>query len=201
MVQAYSGDLRSRVIKAAVDGISARQAAAWFGVGASTAIVWVRRARPVVLTAVAAMLAFIPLTHSVFWSALAYVLIAGVGAGTLLTLLFLPALYALSFRVERQPAQTPRAAPGLAPPGPARRHAGASDINRHHNQVAALDGGDQDVERSFRCSNFSRAALLAAHKITSRRSALSAPLPPSERRRSGSWRPPFRHKLRATFHS
>ena len=45
MVQAYSGDLRSRVIKAAADGISARQAAARFGVGVSTAIVWVRRFR------------------------------------------------------------------------------------------------------------------------------------------------------------
>ncbi len=37
----------------------------------------VRRARPVILTAVAAMLAFIPLTHSTFWGALAYVLIGG----------------------------------------------------------------------------------------------------------------------------
>ena len=61
----------------------------------------VRRARPVILTAAAAMLAFIPLTHSVFWGALAYVLIGGVGIGTLLTLLFLPALYALWFRVSR----------------------------------------------------------------------------------------------------
>ena len=61
----------------------------------------VRRARPVVLTAVAAMLAFIPLTHSSFWGALAYVLIGGVGAGTVLTLLFLPALYAAWFGVRR----------------------------------------------------------------------------------------------------
>ncbi|MDP4005658.1 efflux RND transporter permease subunit [Methylobacterium sp. NEAU K] len=63
----------------------------------------VRRARPVILTAAAAMLAFVPLTHSVFWGALAYVLIGGVGVGTLLTLLFLPALYALWFRVAREP--------------------------------------------------------------------------------------------------
>lgn len=70
----------------------------------------VRRARPVILTAAAAMLAFIPLTHSVFWGALAYVLIGGVGVGTLLTLLFLPALYALWFRVGREPV-----AAGVAP--------------------------------------------------------------------------------------
>ena len=61
----------------------------------------VRRARPVVLTAVAAMLAFIPLTFSSFWGALAFVLIGGVGVGTILTLLFLPALYAIWFNVKR----------------------------------------------------------------------------------------------------
>jgi multidrug efflux pump subunit AcrB len=61
----------------------------------------VRRARPVILTAVAAMLAFIPLTHSAFWGPLAYVLIGGVGVGTVLTLLFLPALYAIWFKVKR----------------------------------------------------------------------------------------------------
>lgn len=55
----------------------------------------VRRARPVVLTALAAALAFIPLTLSVFWSSLAFVLIGGVLMGTLLTLLFLPALCSL----------------------------------------------------------------------------------------------------------
>jgi multidrug efflux pump subunit AcrB len=65
----------------------------------------VRRARPVILTAVAAMLAFIPLTHSSFWGPLAYVLIGGVGVGTVLTLLFLPALYSLWFKVSKhQPA-------------------------------------------------------------------------------------------------
>jgi len=59
----------------------------------------VQRARPVVLTAMAAMLAFIPLTLDSFWGPLAYVLIGGVAAGTLITLLFVPALYALWFRI------------------------------------------------------------------------------------------------------
>jgi transposase len=45
MVRAYSSDLRSRVIKATTNGMSARQAAERFGVGISTAIVWVRRYR------------------------------------------------------------------------------------------------------------------------------------------------------------
>jgi multidrug efflux pump subunit AcrB len=61
----------------------------------------VRRSRPVVLTAAAALLAFVPLTFSSFWGPLAYTLIGGVGVGTILTLLFLPALYALFFRVDR----------------------------------------------------------------------------------------------------
>ncbi len=55
----------------------------------------IRRARPVLLTALAAMLAFIPLTHSTFWGPMAYVFIGGIGVGTLLTVLFLPALYAV----------------------------------------------------------------------------------------------------------
>jgi len=63
----------------------------------------IRRARPVVLTAVAAMLAFIPLTTSTFWGPMAFVLIGGIGIGTLLTLLFLPALYSLWFRVKLSP--------------------------------------------------------------------------------------------------
>lgn len=60
----------------------------------------VQRARPVILTALAAMLAFIPLTLDLFWGPLAFVLIGGVAMGTLITLLFVPALYALWFRVR-----------------------------------------------------------------------------------------------------
>ena len=60
----------------------------------------VRRARPVVLTAIAAMLAFIPLTMDSFWGPLAYVLIGGVAVGTVITLLFVPALYALFFKLK-----------------------------------------------------------------------------------------------------
>ncbi|MFW6346382.1 MAG: efflux RND transporter permease subunit, partial [Halomonas sp.] len=59
----------------------------------------VQRARPVILTAMAAMLAFIPLTLDSFWGPLAYVLIGGVAVGTLITLLFVPALYALWYRI------------------------------------------------------------------------------------------------------
>ncbi len=60
----------------------------------------VHRSRPVVLTALAAALAFIPLTLDSFWGPLAYVLIGGVLVGTAITLLFVPALYALWFRIR-----------------------------------------------------------------------------------------------------
>jgi multidrug efflux pump subunit AcrB len=60
----------------------------------------VQRARPVLLTALAAILAFIPLTHSVFWGTLAYTLIGGTFVGTIMTLVFLPAMYAIWFRIR-----------------------------------------------------------------------------------------------------
>lgn len=60
----------------------------------------VQRKRPVILTALAAVLAFIPLTHSVFWGSMAYTLIGGTAVGTVLILLFLPALYAAWFRIK-----------------------------------------------------------------------------------------------------
>ncbi|MGM0526754.1 MAG: efflux RND transporter permease subunit [Pseudomonadota bacterium] len=60
----------------------------------------VQRARPVLLTAFAAVLAFVPLTLDSFWGPLAFVLIGGVSVGTVITLLFVPALYALWYKVS-----------------------------------------------------------------------------------------------------
>jgi multidrug efflux pump subunit AcrB len=58
----------------------------------------VRRARPVVLTALAAILAMIPLSRSAFWGPMAITIMGGLFVATFLTLLFLPSLYALWFR-------------------------------------------------------------------------------------------------------
>jgi multidrug efflux pump subunit AcrB len=69
----------------------------------------VQRARPVILTALAAILAFIPLTHSVFWGTLAYTLIGGTLAGTVLTLVFLPAMYSIWFGIR--PVRSSAASP------------------------------------------------------------------------------------------
>lgn len=67
----------------------------------------VQRARPVILTALAAVLAFIPLTTSVFWGSMAVTLIGGTIGGTVLTLLFLPALYAIWFRIRAADEEFP----------------------------------------------------------------------------------------------
>ena len=62
----------------------------------------VRRARPIVLTAAAAVLAMIPLSRSVFWGPMAVAIMGGLVVATALTLLALPAMYAAWFRVKRE---------------------------------------------------------------------------------------------------
>ncbi|OBZ25397.1 multidrug transporter AcrB [Pseudomonas protegens] len=61
----------------------------------------VRRFRPIVLTALAAVLAMIPLSRSVFFGPMAVAIMGGLIVATALTLLFLPALYAAWFRVKK----------------------------------------------------------------------------------------------------
>ncbi|WP_291995211.1 efflux RND transporter permease subunit [Candidatus Accumulibacter sp. ACC003] len=81
-------------------------AAAWEAVVGAT----VRRFRPIMLTAAAAILAMIPLTRSVFWGPMAVAIMGGLIVATLLTLLFLPALYAACYRVQRVDGTTAVAA-------------------------------------------------------------------------------------------
>ncbi len=66
----------------------------------------VRRARPVVLTALAAILAMIPLSRSAFWGPMAITIMGGLFVATFLTLLYLPGLYALWFRKSLDEAGT-----------------------------------------------------------------------------------------------
>ena len=61
----------------------------------------VRRFRPIVLTAAAAVLAMIPLSRSLFWGPMAVAIMGGLIVATALTLLALPAMYAAWFRVPR----------------------------------------------------------------------------------------------------
>ena len=61
------------------------------------------RLRPILLTAAAAILGMIPIAPTVFWGPMAYAVIGGLVVATLLTLVFLPALYVAWFRI--QPAE------------------------------------------------------------------------------------------------
>jgi len=67
----------------------------------------VRRLRPIVLTAAAAVLAMIPLSRSVFWGPMAVAIMGGLIVATVLTLLALPAMYAAWFRVKRETPALP----------------------------------------------------------------------------------------------
>ena len=55
--------------------------------------------RPIMLTAAAASLALIPIAREIFWGPMAYAMMGGIIVGTMLTLLFLPALYVAWFRI------------------------------------------------------------------------------------------------------
>ena len=92
-----------------IDQNVARGTAPWAAIVEAT----VRRSRPVVLTAAAAVLAMIPLTRSVFWGPMAISIMGGLVVATALTLVFVPALYATWFRVRRDSA-APTAFPALA---------------------------------------------------------------------------------------
>ena len=83
------------------------------GVPAWTAIVEaaVRRFRPIILTAAAAVLAMIPLSRSVFWGPMAVAIMGGLIVATVLTLLALPAMYAAWFRVKPAGAHEPQEVP------------------------------------------------------------------------------------------
>jgi len=61
----------------------------------------IRRFRPIMLTALAAILAMVPLTRSTFWGPMAVAIMGGLLVATLLTLFFLPALYSAWFKVRR----------------------------------------------------------------------------------------------------
>lgn len=76
------------------------------------------RARPILLTAAAASLALIPISREVFWAPMAFAMMGGIIAGTLITLLFAPALYCIVFRVRPGPGDggpEPQSAPPSEP--------------------------------------------------------------------------------------
>jgi multidrug efflux pump subunit AcrB len=65
------------------------------------------RMRPILLTAAAAILGLIPIAGEVFWGPMAFAMMGGLLVATLLTLIFLPALYAAWYRIEPEPVAAP----------------------------------------------------------------------------------------------
>ena len=73
------------------------------------------RLRPIMLTAAAAILGMIPIMHDVFWGPMAYAIVGGLTGATLLTMLFLPALYVAWFRINEPRGEKPRTEPAAVP--------------------------------------------------------------------------------------
>ena len=82
-----------------IESLRAQGRSKWDAVFAATD----SRARPILLTAAAASLALIPISRQVFWGPMAFAMMGGIIAGTLITLLFVPALYCVVFGVRREP--------------------------------------------------------------------------------------------------
>jgi multidrug efflux pump subunit AcrB len=83
--------------------------AAWSAVISATE----HRLRPILLTASAAILGMIPIMHEVFWGPMAFAVVGGLVGATLLTVLFLPALYVAWFRISEPAAREPKQATRL----------------------------------------------------------------------------------------
>jgi multidrug efflux pump len=105
--------LRNSVILIAqIDSDVARGCSLWDAIVESA----VRRLRPIMLTALAAILAMVPLTRSTFWGPMAWAIMGGLLVATLLKLLFLPALYAMCYGASRsQPATLTQPSDGALP--------------------------------------------------------------------------------------
>ncbi len=86
----------SVILVVEIENLRRTGVAAWDAVVEATT----HRTRPILLTAAAASLALIPISREVFWGPMAYAMMGGIIVGTVLTLLFLPALYVACFRIN-----------------------------------------------------------------------------------------------------
>ena len=86
-----------------IENLLKEGAAPWDAVREATQ----HRMRPIMLTAAAATLALIPISREIFWGPMAYAMMGGIIVGTVLTLLFLPALYLAWFRIKEPERRGP----------------------------------------------------------------------------------------------
>lgn len=103
-------DVRNSVVlMVQIDAEIAEGRSPWDAVVEAT----VHRFRPILLTAAAAAFGMIPIATTVFWGPFAFAVIGGLGVATALTLLFLPALYVLWFRIQEPSAENDRREPAI----------------------------------------------------------------------------------------
>ncbi len=108
----------------------------------------VRRARPVVLTAATAILAMIPLTRSVFWGPMAVAIMGGLSVATFLTLMNLPALYVLIFRVRRPTAASKELQPSAAAASSHSEHAEPAHIEPARTEPTHSEAANETVKET-----------------------------------------------------
>jgi multidrug efflux pump len=127
----------SVILVVQIDQDLERGLALWDAIVEST----VRRFRPIALTALAAILAMVPLTRSTFWGPMAWAIMGGLLVATLLTLLFLPALYASVYGAKRPgtPEEAPAAPKKVAAPMRARLAVAASAMMAFLPSARAMD--------------------------------------------------------------
>jgi multidrug efflux pump subunit AcrB len=102
----------SVILVVQIEELRAQGTDAWTAVTLATT----QRVRPIMLTAAAASLALIPIAREVFWGPMAYAMMGGIIVGTVLTLLFLPALYVAWFRVKEPLREKSRHSTGVPAP-------------------------------------------------------------------------------------
>ena len=71
----------------------------------------ISRFRPIMLTAISTVLGLIPIAATIFWGPMAFAIMGGFLVGTVITLIFLPALYVTWFRIRETSASEPAMAP------------------------------------------------------------------------------------------
>ena len=110
------------------------------------------RMRPIMLTAAAASLALIPIAREIFWGPMAYAMMGGIIVGTLLTLLFLPALYVAWFRIkEPEPATDNTHENPLVPES--QRHLSA-DARAQRENAGGTDEGAPGIRENYNANYY-----------------------------------------------
>ena len=155
------------------------------------------RMRPILLTAAAASLALIPISREIFWGPMAYAMMGGIIVGTVLTLLFLPALYVAWFRIKapdetslhewcRSQGIRGPAARGTRPDEPARSRAAPQVRRQGRNSSWAAGRQAAGASSSMNARQFRRSTRTTFNSHRNRPLRVETPHHPPSRRSASS---------------